>query len=168
MPRLITPVALLSATIFSFACDGGGGSDALTLAEYFAAYESLEERGNAEFDELWNQYGIEPGEEATPNPTFNAAYSSIQLTYMDELAKLEPPREVSEAHEQLVEAGRDLAHAIDEGDPDYLDLNTRTYGALCDIYTAADEAGIEHDFSDDFYCGPDAPVFGGVQTPEPS
>jgi len=116
MPRLITPVALLSATIFSFACDGGGGSDALTLAEYFAEVDEImtEARGASAT--------ISANTQLTPIAP-NASDEQIIETYREglgpavdalqslsrQLNDVEPPDEVEAAHGTLTEAFEEQA-----------------------------------------------------------
>ncbi|MCI0856071.1 MAG: hypothetical protein J4N98_05235, partial [Chloroflexi bacterium] len=161
---LLLGAALLAVGL---ACDGGEPEDTLTLEQYIEQLSSIDERAQADLDALWGVSGVEPEEQVAPDPTFAEEYASIRLAHYDEYAALSPPRRIRDAHKEFVATVKQQALIFDIDDPSYYELNVRTYDALCEIYSVADDAEIDHDFSDDFYCGPDAPYFRSVRPSTP-
>jgi len=158
---------LLGATLFVIGLACADGGDTLTLEEYFAALEEIDERTEPEVDAMMQEFGVGSGVQATPNPTFIAAFSSLRVSYMDEYARLKPPAKIKDAHDRLVEVGREFPELVYEVDPAHLEMEARMYDALCEIYSAADEVGIDHDFQSDAFCDPADPSKARRRTPAP-
>lgn len=114
-------VLLLAAGAIAAACGGGDGSE-LTLEEYFAQaqaiYDNIVSRGEA----LRETY------DATPTSTEGASdeervriwreqlegIRSLQEDFFESLRELNPPDDVSQAHDAYVDTGSDVAERIAE------------------------------------------------------
>ena len=98
----------------------GGGTDTLTLEEYFAEYQAIDADVDAEIDALFADYP-EDGDDLTNDanlPFFKdlvAAFPRIMGDFLGRLNGLEPPADVEDAHNDLVGAGEDLLLAFEEG-----------------------------------------------------
>ena len=100
-------------------------SDTLTLEEYFAEFEAIDADIDAQVEEA---YAVFPEDEADDDigaflsdeanlPVFKEFVSSFPRIIgdsVDRMKALEPPSEVEEAHDDLIEAGESAVAAFEE------------------------------------------------------
>jgi len=143
-----------------WACnDDGGGGSSLTLEEYFQEIDDLDAEFSQRSDEAFEDVSVEdPG-------SFRAAMEEFPGIIGDFVAALEaidPPEEVQDAHNDAIEAGRDVqseferildetadAASIEDfitaGDNDdaYVEANNRFETACLDLVQVAEDNDIE-------------------------
>lgn len=101
--------ALIGVALLGFACSDDGGG-ALTLEEYFAELQELDDRFEEEGDQLDAAFESEDLDEiksAVDDGTTSAR------EFVDDIDALEPPDEAQEAHAEAVAAGNELVDALD-------------------------------------------------------
>ena len=123
MKRMITALALGAAMLGIAACggdDNGGGDsgvrEALTLVDYFSAYEDLSQTAERQFDSVAPDIAdSDPTlEESKPAlVAFLEELRDITREFLAELEDIDPPDEVQALHEDSLAAGDDLVEAID-------------------------------------------------------
>ncbi len=118
---LALPAAfLLAFTALTVGC--GDGADALTLDEYFEQFEAIDADVDAQFEAAYDEWPAGVSEEEffaddANLPFFRdliAAFPRIITDSIDRVEDLEPPSEVTDAHDDLLAAGRDLLAAMEE------------------------------------------------------
>ncbi len=123
-------------------------SDALTLEQYMAEMDKIDKETDALFDEAFGQAGA--------GDAFDGILTAVAFAG-DEIAKVDPPDEVRDLHDNLLadiddfeqaleDAGSGLdrtagADAVEAVFPD----STAVDDAFCALQTVADEKGIEAD-----------------------
>ena len=102
MPR--TLLAALAAAVLLVAGCGGDGDGALTKSEYQKQFNAASARFSAEAKKLENPSGDAPASERAA--AGQKAADAIGA-FVDDLAALEPPKEVAQAHDDLTAAFRE-------------------------------------------------------------
>ena len=127
-------IAILTATLAAFgglaaACDGGGG-DALTLEEYFARFEEIDQNVDQEIEALFADFP-ESEEEFFSNEEnlplvqdLFAGFPRVLGDALDELRGVEPPSEVEEAHEAFLGAGDELLAGFESAADQVADVDS--------------------------------------------
>ena len=106
---------LAVATVFV----GCGSSDSLTLEEYFEQFEAIDADADAKIEALYADFpadGDDPTNDANL-PFFQELFTGfpgVVGDLVDGLKDLDPPAEVEDAHNDLIEAGEDLVVALGE------------------------------------------------------
>ncbi len=165
---LLLPVAvsLLVLGALAAACDG---DDGLTLEEYFqkveALDEELDERAEALALEFPEEFASEE-EEVSAIQGFFAAAVPILAEFVDAIDDLDPPAEIEDAHEEVVDSGRDFVTEAEEltneladvgssselslevfDDPEYEAASDRFLQACFALQDIADANGIDVDLT---------------------
>ena len=155
LPLALVAGLLLAFGAFAAAC---GGEDSLTLEEYFQQVDALidntAEQSNALGEEPFA--GLDALEEQIEaSRSFYFGFAAITATFRDAIRDIDPPAEVEDAHNALVEAADDFEQAsgdlidkLDEVtsqadfDAAFAALNTPEE-ACSDLQGIADENGID-------------------------
>lgn len=128
-------ITMLSMAIAAFgaaaaACDDGGG-ESLTLEEYFERFTAIDQNVDAEIEELFADFPDVSDEEFFANdanlPLIKSIFEGFPRVLreaLDELAGLDPPAEAEDAHDALLDAGRDLQAAFEQANEDIADVET--------------------------------------------
>lgn len=139
--------AVLSAfTLAATACDGDGGGDALTLEEYFARFEEIDQNVDAEIEALFADFpeddaGFFEDEENLPLvQELFAGFPRVLGDALDELRGVNPPSEVEEAHDEFLEAGDELLAVFEDVSGQAQDAET-----MAEIDTINTEGSVEID-----------------------
>ena len=117
-PLTRTAAFLLGMAVFTGACSGD--SDPLTLEEYFAEFEAIDADVNSQFEALFADF---PEDEDAFADEANlelfkdllAGFPRITGDWVDRAKDLDPPAEVEDAHNDLIDAGEALLVAFVEG-----------------------------------------------------
>ena len=118
------PAAFVAIFAVLIAGCGGGGSDPLTLEEYFAQFEAIDADVDAQFEAAFEEVFADfPDEEDIFADEANLpllkevsrAFPRITSDSLDRLKELDPPSEVEDAHNDMVAALADLLVAFEEG-----------------------------------------------------
>lgn len=116
-PLTRTAVFLLGMAVFSGACSSD--SDPLTLEEYFAEFEAIDADVNSQFEALFADF---PEDEDAFADEANLelfkdlldGFPRITGDWVDRAKDLDPPAEVEDAHNDLIDAGEALLVAHEE------------------------------------------------------
>jgi hypothetical protein len=111
-------VFLLAAAVFAGACSSTD-SDSLTLDEYFAEFEAVDADVDSQFEALFADF---PEDEDAFADEANlelfkdllAGFPRITGDWVDSAKDLDPPAEVEDAHNDLIDAGEALLVAHEE------------------------------------------------------
>ena len=111
LPLALVAGLLLAFGAFAAAC---GGEDSLTLEEYFQQVDALidntAEQSNVLGEESFADLDtLEAQIEASRS--FYSGFAAITATFRDDMRDIDPPAEVEDAHNTLVEAADDFAQA---------------------------------------------------------
>ena len=120
MKTRLVPLALIATLVLAFgtiAAACGGGGEALTLEEYFQEVDGLidnvadeaEAIGEEAFADLDLSAPLEEQIEAWRS--FYSGYQAVTEQFSEGMRELDPPAEVEDAHNALVEAADDFAQA---------------------------------------------------------
>ena len=116
-PLTRTAVFLLGMAVFSGACSSD--SDPLTLEEYFAAVEAIDADVNSQFEALLAD--LPEDEDAFADEANLELFKDVldgfpRITgdWVDRAKDLDPPAEVEDAHNDLIDAGEALLVAHEE------------------------------------------------------
>ena len=128
---LSLPAALLLA-IAAFAIGCSDSSETLTLDEYFAEFAAIDADVDSQIDALFADFPEGNSEEDffaddTNLPFFKdivAESSGIVRDAIDRMKALDPPAEVEDAHNDLIDAGEMFVIAFEEGNDVILDAET--------------------------------------------
>jgi len=162
---LLRPFIAFALTVTLFVgC--GSDDDSSTADEYLLELQSAFDRADVRFQPLTetiNQDFGSESEEITAWREFFAADLEILNDLLDEIRNLNPPGELEDEHQQLVEGGDELVQAISETRDDIgdvtskaeleellespaLDERTNRFDSACiQLQQAADSRGIEVD-----------------------
>lgn len=141
--KLVATVAAGVAVALTAAACGGGGSDSLTLEEYFDEIEALDKRFNEDSDALDAAFNSDDLDEI--KGAFEDGAANVE-EFVNELDSIDPPDEVQEAHDEAVSAGGELVTAFKamsddvqnvESVDDLVSLNTDDAAAASERFTAA-------------------------------
>ncbi len=146
---------LLGAALLAFglACGDDGGS----LEDYIIGLEALRTSPDRE-PSLFEEFDVQPRTPVTENEGFMNAAATASAEGTARFEQLEPPSNLKNAHEMLLAlASETVAFFVAPNPTVPIDASLRTADALCEIYAAADEGGIEHDFPTSNHCDPDDP-----------
>ena len=151
MKAAILALLLGAAIVIGLACDDSGGEDTLTLEEYILEVSCLTEEAATTAADYWDQVNLLTEEGDTPEPTSAQGVRDANLAFWDEMATLEPPDMIRDAHEQLVETGRESAKMLlTERPPGFGEIEARFEEARDRIDEAVERAGVDFDvFSGD-------------------
>ena len=110
---------LLATAVLTGACSSSD-SDALTLDEYFAEFEAIDAEVDTQFEALWADIPEDEdpfADEANLEPfkDFVAGFPRIVGDAIDSANELNPPSEVEDAHNDLIDTGEALVVAFEEG-----------------------------------------------------
>ncbi len=155
MMKAATLALLLGAAILAIglACDDGGGS----LEDYIIGLEALRTAPDRE-PSFFEEFDVQPRTPVTENEGFMNAAATASAEGTARFEQLEPPSNLKNAHERLLAvASETVAFFVAPNPTVPIDASLRATDALCEIYAAADEKGIEHDFSTSTRCDPDDP-----------
>jgi hypothetical protein len=116
-PLTRTAVFLLGMAVFTGACSSD--SDPLTLEEYFAELEAIDADVNSQFEALFAdfpEYEDASADEANLElfKDLLAGFPRITGDWIDRAKNLDPPAEVEDAHNDLIDAGEALLVAHEE------------------------------------------------------
>jgi len=118
--RFVTIFGLLLASgLFAAACalvgvGGGGGGGALTLEEFFAELEPLDDRFEADSNEIDARFDTLSDEEVLDQaPDLLQEQAALISEFMDGLEDLEAPDEAADLQEQMVSAGRRVVDSFE-------------------------------------------------------
>ncbi len=140
---LLLGAALLAVGL---ACSDGEPADTLTLEKYILEVSCLAEEAATTATGYLDQVNVRTGEGETPEPTSAQEVRDANLAFWDELATLEPPDMISDAHEQLVEFGRESAKLLfTDRPPSFREIEARFEEARNRIDEAVERAEIEFD-----------------------
>ena len=105
-------VLLLAVGTLAGACDG---DDGLTLEEYFQQVETLDEELDERVEalEFTEEFASEE-EDTLAFQGYFAAGVPILAEFVDALDDLDPPAEIEDAHEEVVDSGRDFVTEYEE------------------------------------------------------
>jgi len=110
-PLTRTAVFLLGVTVFTGAC--GSDSDPLTLEEYFAEFEAIDANVDSQVEALFADFPED--EDAFTNEAnlellkdLMDGFPRIIGDLVDSAKHLDPPAEVEDAHDDLIDAGEAL------------------------------------------------------------
>ena len=169
MKRRVLPLAFIAALLLAFgaiavAC--GGGGEPLALDEYFQrlakVFADADERFEALTDQCAEDFESEEAEIEATRCFFDASVLVFRDA-LDETDDLDPPAEAEAAHEELVNAGADLAQFIGEfgeqladtesaseleelfGEESFVDIGERYEEACLDLEEIARENDIDVD-----------------------
>lgn len=113
-----TAASLLAAGVFIGACSSN--SDQLTLDEYFTEFEAIDAEIDSELDALFSESPWD--EEAFADEANLEVFKDLAVGFpriignaVDRLKDIDPPSEVEDAHDALIDAGGTLVAAFDEG-----------------------------------------------------
>ena len=164
VPSALIVVLLVAFGAIAAAC--GGGGEPLTLREYFQRLAKVFTDADERFEALTDQCveDVEPeGAEIEATRCFFDASVRVFRDALDETNDLDPPAEAEAAHEELVNAGADLAQFIGEfgeqladtesaseleelfGEESFADAGERFEEACFDLEEIARENDIEVD-----------------------
>ena len=107
---------LLATSVLSGACSSD--SDPLTLEEYFAELEAIDADADSEFEAMFANFPEDPFADEADLEVFKdvvVGFPRIVGDLVDGVNALDPPSEVEDAHQALVDAGEDIIVAFDEG-----------------------------------------------------
>ncbi len=144
--KAATLALLLGAALLAvgLACSDSEPADTLTLDEYILEVSCLTEEAATSAMAKLDQVNTRTVEGETPEPTSAQAVRDANLAFWDEMAALEPPMMIRDAHEQLIEIGRmDAELMLTEKPPDYGEMEARFEEARNRIDEAVERAGIE-------------------------
>ncbi len=118
MKARFVPLALIATLLLTFgalaAACGGDGGGALTLQEYFqevdALFDNTAEQSNALGEEPFADLDALE-EQIEASRSFYFGFAAITATFRDAMRDIDPPAEVEDAHNALVEAADDFAQA---------------------------------------------------------
>lgn len=107
---------LLGAGLFAASCVvglGGGGGDALTLEEFFAEVEALDNKFESEVADVEAGFG-ELDESSSVEDAVDLLEQEVDVVegFVDSLDGLEAPDEAADIHEEAVSAGRAVVQAF--------------------------------------------------------
>lgn len=150
--------ALVLGTLAA-ACDG---DDGLTLEEYFQQVEALDDELDERFEALELREEVASQEEQVLLfQDFFAAVIPILAEFVDAIDDLDPPAEVEDAHEEVVDSGREFVADAEEltneladvgssseleevfDDPEYEAASDRFLQACFALQDIADANGID-------------------------
>ena len=178
-PMTRAPLALsLGATLLlalgTIAAACGGSNQELTLEEYFLRFEELGDRTSEQLAALLAKLEVEPETEEEQLAIFQdwfAASLQAQRDFLDELDDINPPPEVEEAHQELLDARAALMDAFADlfgdlesvseleavffaaPDGELVAARERDYQACSRLQEIADANGFDVSVRD--YCGQD-------------
>lgn len=116
-PLTLTTIFLLGIAVFSVSCSSD--SDPLTLEEYFAEFEAIDADVNSQFEALFADFPED--EDAFANAAnlellkdLLDGFPRITGDWVDRAKDLDPPAEVEDAHNDLIDAGEALLVAHEE------------------------------------------------------
>lgn len=117
-PRAVPAAFFLAIAVLVAGC--GGGTNALTLEEYFEQFTAIDADAGAQLDALYADFpeGAAALTDDANLPYFKkvmAAFPHIISELHDRLGDLAPPAEMEDAHNELIAAGEDLLAAFEEG-----------------------------------------------------
>ncbi len=127
----ISAACLLAIAALAAGC--GSDSDTLTLDEYFAEFAAIDDDVDAQFEEVFETLFPEDVDDETfftdeaNLPLLLeviAAFPRITAEILDRATELDPPSEVEDAHNDLVDALRDALAAYEEGNDALQDTTT--------------------------------------------
>jgi hypothetical protein len=116
-PLTRTAAFLLGMAVFTGGCSGD--SDPLTLEEYFAEFEAVDADVDSQFEALFADF---PEDEDAFADEANlevfkdllVGFPRITSDFVDSVKDLDPPSEVEDAHNDLIETGEALLVALEE------------------------------------------------------
>ncbi len=118
----ISAACLLAIAVLAVGC--GSDSDTLTLDEYFAEFAAIDDDVDAQFEEAFE--ALFP-EDADDEDFFadeanlplilevTAAFPRITAESLDRVQELDPPSELEDAHDDMVDALKEMLAAFEEG-----------------------------------------------------
>lgn len=107
--RVLIAGAVIGVAALGYGCSDDGGG-ALTLEEYFAKLQALDdefEDDSAALDSAFESEDLDEIKSALDAGTTSTG------EFVDDVAELEPPEEVQETHDEAVAAGNELVEAIE-------------------------------------------------------
>ena len=163
MKLRLSAIFLIAAALLALvaACGGGGGEE-LTLVEYFQQVETLDDELDERFEalELREEFASQE-EQVLAFQDFFAAVIPILAEFVDAIDDLDPPAEVEDAHEEVVDSGREFVADAEEltneladvgssseleevfDDPEYEAASDRFLQACFALQDIADANGID-------------------------
>jgi hypothetical protein len=132
-------VLLLAAGVFIGSCSSD--SDTLTLDEYFVEFEAIDAEVDSQFDALFSTFpeDEEPFADEANLEVFTdlmVGFPRIVGDATNQFKDMDPPSEVKEAHDALIDAGETLTTALDEGVEGIGDAET-----MADLETGMSQVG---------------------------
>ena len=112
MKLAIAVIGIIAAALLVACSDS---SDSLTLEEYFAEFQSIDDALGARFGAVVDQFP-EDGDDADL-PLAKDLFAQLAATHRDTIdsyASLEPPSDVENEHDDFVVTGEDFVSAWDE------------------------------------------------------
>ncbi len=109
-----TAAVLLATAVFTGACSSD--SDPLTLEEYFAEFEAIDADADSQFEALFADFPEDEDDEANLEffKDLLVGFPRITGDFLDSAKDLDPPAEVEDAHNELIDAGEALLVAFEE------------------------------------------------------
>jgi hypothetical protein len=113
-----TAVLLLATAVFIGSCSSD--SDTLTLDEYFVEFEAIDADVDSQLEALFSTFPED--EEAFADEANLEVFKDLVVDFprifgdaINQLEDMDPPSEVNDAHDALIDAGETLTAAFDEG-----------------------------------------------------
>jgi len=124
-------IGILTVTLagLAAACDGGGG-ESLTLEEYFARFEEIDQNVDQEIEALFADFpesdiDFFANEENLPLvKDLFAGFPRVLGDALDELRDLDPPSEAEDEHDTFLEAGDELLTAFENAAEQVADIDS--------------------------------------------
>ncbi len=122
----ISAACLLAIAVLAAGC--GSDSDTLTLDEYFAEFAAIDDDVDAQFEEVFEALFPEDVEDEESLENFfmddanlplmlevTTAFPRLAAESLDRVGELDPPSEVADAHDDMVDALKEMLAAFEEG-----------------------------------------------------
>jgi hypothetical protein len=111
--------ALLVVGFVSIGCGGGDGDggEGLTLQEYFQRLDGIFDDADGQFDALEEQCQPADSSAEAQNEAFRCFFDASFAVFdksLDEIADVNPPAEVKDAHEEYLDSGAGVSRFIGE------------------------------------------------------
>jgi hypothetical protein len=148
-PQVRAAAMLIATGVLIGACSSD--SDPLTLNEYFAEFETIDADADSQLEALFANFPED--EDAFADEANLEVFKDLVVGFprimgeaIDKTKDLDPPSEVENAHDALIDAGEALIVAFDQGVDDIDDAET-----MADVETLMEQSGPTIDSAQDAF-----------------